>query len=124
MMNQLIYRLPFLDFASVIQTDNQLIICNVPFIQAESLRTLMYEIASKLPKYPVNLALKKVGVSLVPQLIDKFVMFAISLTKVLLLLFPFWPLVLMNLETMNKIFQLKKIIFQTVEGFYFKTRKS
>ena len=34
----------------------------------DSLRTLMNETASKLPKYPVVMAMKEVGTSLVPQL--------------------------------------------------------
>ena len=35
MMEQSVYRLPFLDFASVMQTDNQLLICSVRFMQVE-----------------------------------------------------------------------------------------
>ena len=34
-MEQSVYRLPFLDFASVMQTDNQLLICSVRFMQVE-----------------------------------------------------------------------------------------
>ena len=36
MVEQLVYRLPFLDFASVKQTDNQLLIRSVRFMQVES----------------------------------------------------------------------------------------
>ena len=94
---------------------------NSASITVESLRTLMNETASKLPEYPVVMAMKGVGTSLGPQLMAEIGDVSRFTHKGAITAFAGVDLVLTNPALMNrKVFQLQNEVLLTSGKHYFR----